>query len=147
MCIRDRSYPDLSCSRDFSKTHRRTQRHHSWIAITCAEVGKLLRSQLNSQILRYLHFSHPFTSIFDSPFEIKFPLPLYYSRAVSLCCRATSFLVERPSLTGTALPFLSLPDPSHEYFIVVLLSSGRPRRAHPEHSKICLLYTSPSPRD
>ena len=75
------SCPDLSLKRIFSKTHRRTQRHHSWIAFTFVEVGKLLRSQLNSQILSYHHFSHPFTSIFDSPFEIKFPLPLYSSES------------------------------------------------------------------
>ena len=43
------------------------------------KVGKLLRNQTNSQILRYLHFSDPFTPLFDKPIWIKFPLPLYYS--------------------------------------------------------------------
>ena len=74
------SCPDLFFSRDFSKTHRRTQRHHSWIAFDFVEVGKLLRSELNTQILRYLHFSHPFTPIFDSPSETQLLVPLYYSR-------------------------------------------------------------------
>ena len=41
----------------------------------------LLRSQTNSQIPRYLHFSDPFTKNFDKHIRIKFPLPLYYSRA------------------------------------------------------------------
>ena len=40
---------DLSLSRDFSKTHRRTQRMYSWIAFDLTEVGKLLRSETNSQ--------------------------------------------------------------------------------------------------
>ena len=49
--------PDLSFKRDFSKTHRQTQRLHSWIARDLSLPGKLLRGQTNSQILRYLHFS------------------------------------------------------------------------------------------
>ena len=46
----------LCCRTDFSKTHRQTQRIYFWIGLDLAEVGKLLRSQLNSQILRNLHF-------------------------------------------------------------------------------------------
>ena len=75
------SCPDLSSGRDFSKTHRQTQRHHSWIAFDLTDVGKLLRSELNSQILSYLHFCDPFTSLFDSPSESQLLVPLYYSRA------------------------------------------------------------------
>ena len=59
------AWPNTSIKRDFSKTHRQTQRMHSWIGLDLTKAGKLLRSQLNSQILRYLHFSEPFTPIFD----------------------------------------------------------------------------------
>ena len=59
------SCPDTSLLRDFSKTHRWTQRIHSWIGLELLEVGKLLRSQTNSQILSNLHFCEPFTPIFD----------------------------------------------------------------------------------
>ena len=79
--------PDLSCKRNFSKTHRRTQGYHSWTSIDLTDPGKLLRGQTNTQMLSYLHFSNPLTPIFDSPFEIKFPLPLYYSRAGSSLLR------------------------------------------------------------
>ena len=40
---------------------------HSRIGLDLVEGGKLLPSELNSQILRYLHFSNPFTPIFDKP--------------------------------------------------------------------------------
>ena len=46
----------MSLSRDFSKTHRQTQRIYFWIGLDLTERGKLLRSQTNSQILRNLHF-------------------------------------------------------------------------------------------
>ena len=59
--------PDLFAKRDFSKTHSQTQRMYSWIGRDLIQ-GKLLRSQLNSQILNNLHFSDPFTPIFDKPF-------------------------------------------------------------------------------
>ena len=54
------SCPDLSRKRDFSKTHKWTQGSHSWIGLDLLEVGKLLRSQTNSRIARYLHFCHQF---------------------------------------------------------------------------------------
>ena len=37
-------------------THQLTLRMYSWIGLDLTEVGKLLRSKLNSQILRNLHF-------------------------------------------------------------------------------------------
>ena len=52
----------LSISTNFSKTHRQTQQIHSWVCLELTERGKLLQSQLNSQILKYLHFSHSFTA-------------------------------------------------------------------------------------
>ena len=61
------SCKNLFVSTTFSQTHRQTQRIHSWIALDLRKGGKLLRSQLNSQILRYLHFSEPFTPLFDKP--------------------------------------------------------------------------------
>ena len=128
--------PGLIPPENFLTAHKQTRDLHRWIAIDLIYIKKLPRGETNLQISRYLHFSAPFTPIFDSPFEIKFPLPLYYSRAGFLRSRATSFLVERPSLTGTVLPSPSLPDPSHKYSIVFLLLSGRPRRAAPEHRKI-----------
>ena len=71
--------PNTSVKRDFSRTHRQTQRMYSWIGLDLTEAGKLLRSETNLQILRYLHFSKPFTPIFDKPSWCRFPLPLYYS--------------------------------------------------------------------
>ena len=59
--------PDLCVNRDFSKTHKQTQQLYSWIGIDLPEGGKLLPCQTNSWILRYLHFSDPFTPIFDKP--------------------------------------------------------------------------------
>ena len=59
--------PDLFSKRDFSKTRKQTQQLYSWIGLDLPEGGKLLRCQLNSGILRYLHFSDPFTPIFDKP--------------------------------------------------------------------------------
>ena len=50
---------------DFSKTHRQTQRIYFWIGLDLTEVGKLLRSQTNSQILRNLHFCDQETKNFD----------------------------------------------------------------------------------
>ena len=71
----------MSACADFSKTHRQTPELHSWVCRDLTEVGKLLPCQLNSQILRYLHFSDSFTPIFDKHVESRFPLRLYYSRA------------------------------------------------------------------
>ena len=55
----------ISSKRDFSKTHRQTQRIYFWIGLDLTEVGKLLRSQTNSQILRNLHFCDQETKNFD----------------------------------------------------------------------------------
>ena len=41
----------------------------------------MVRSQTNSWISRYLHFCDPFTKNVDKHIRMKFPLPLYYSRA------------------------------------------------------------------
>ena len=59
------SCPDLFLLVTFSKTHRRTQRIHSWITLHLRMVEKLVRSETNLQILRNLHFCEPFTPIFD----------------------------------------------------------------------------------
>ena len=75
------SGPDLSLLVTFSKTHRRTQRIHSWIDLDMAQAKKLVRSETNSQILRNLHFCDPFTPIFDQHVETQFPSPLYYSQS------------------------------------------------------------------
>ena len=73
--------PDLSLRTTCSKTHKQTRDPHRWIGLDLIYMKKLLRGQTNSRIARNLHFSHPFTPIFDSPIESEFPLPLYYSRA------------------------------------------------------------------
>ena len=59
------SCQDLSALVTFSKTHRRTQRIHSWIGLYLRTCGKLVRSETNSQILRNLHFCHQFFPLFD----------------------------------------------------------------------------------
>ena len=41
----------------------------------------MLRSQTNSRITRYLHFCGLSPENFDKHIRIKFPMPLYYSRA------------------------------------------------------------------
>ena len=74
-------WKNLFCSTTFSIAHSQTQQVHSWIARELIYIRKLLRSQLNSQILRYLHFSDLSAKIFDKHVWSRFPLPLYYSRA------------------------------------------------------------------
>ena len=59
------SCPNTSCKRDFSKTHRRTQRILPWTAIALSLVEKLLRSETNLQILSNLHFSDLTANFFD----------------------------------------------------------------------------------
>ena len=49
-------HADLSIKRYFSKTHRQTQRIHSWIAFDLRKVGKLIRCQTNSWKFRFLNF-------------------------------------------------------------------------------------------
>ena len=61
------SCKNLSLKRDFSQTHRQTQRIHSWIALDLRKGGKLLWSQLNSQILTYLHVYELSANFFDKP--------------------------------------------------------------------------------
>ena len=58
---------NMPCNDDFSITHRQTQRMYSWIGRDLIYLGKLIRSQLNSQILRNLHFSDRDTKKFDKP--------------------------------------------------------------------------------
>ena len=77
---------DLFVSTTFSKTHKQARDPHRWIGLDLIYKGKLLRTQTNSRIARYLHFSDPFTPIFDSPVESKFPLPLY-QRATARAAR------------------------------------------------------------
>ena len=73
---------NLCFSTTFYKTHRQTQRIHSWIALDLIYIRKLLRSQLNSQILKYLHFSELSANFFDKPSWSRFPLRLYYSKSI-----------------------------------------------------------------
>ena len=73
---------NLSSSTNFSKTNISTQRIHSWIGRDLIYPRKLLRGQTNSQILRYLHFSDPFTTLFDKPSSARFSLRLYYSKSL-----------------------------------------------------------------
>ena len=47
------------CS-DFSKTHRQTQRIHSWIALGLRNLNKLVPCKTNTQILSCDHFSGRF---------------------------------------------------------------------------------------
>ena len=72
-------YSDLSSCTIFSKTHKQTRDLHRWMALDLIYKKKLLRGKTNSQIARYLHFCDLSPENFDSPFEIKFPMPLYYS--------------------------------------------------------------------
>ena len=51
---------------DFFLANLRTQRMYSWIGLDLTKVGKLLRSQTNSQIFSNLHFSNPYTTFFDN---------------------------------------------------------------------------------
>ena len=73
------SCPDLCLLVFFSKTHRRTQRMHSWIGIDVRKAGKLLRSETNSQILGYFTFTVQNLHFFDNPIEARFPSKPYYS--------------------------------------------------------------------
>ena len=73
------AWKNLSSAKYFATTHRQTQRSHSWIARDLIYLKKLVLCKTNSQILRNLYFSEPFTPLFDSPFEIEFALPLYWS--------------------------------------------------------------------
>ena len=49
------SQKNVSFKRKFAQTIESTQRLHRWIAFDLMKVGKLLRSETNTQILRYLH--------------------------------------------------------------------------------------------
>ena len=96
---------DLSCSTTFSKTHKQTRDRHRWIGLDFIYKGKLLRSQTNTQISRYLHFSVQFFPLFDSPVESEFPLPLYYSGAGF---QSSGFI---NSLTGNLYCSCATPSP------------------------------------
>ena len=50
-----------------------TQRIYFWIAYDLMKSEKLLRSETNSQILKYLHFCDPTARFFHSSIEIKLP--------------------------------------------------------------------------
>jgi len=50
------SQKNLSSKTAFSKTIGLTQRIHSWTAFNLKMIGKLVRNQLNTQILSYNHF-------------------------------------------------------------------------------------------
>ena len=54
------SCKNLCFDQTFSQTHRQTQRMHSWIGLDLRKVQKLVRSQTNTRILSYDHFSDDF---------------------------------------------------------------------------------------
>ena len=56
---------DFSSGRDFSQGIKSTQPMYFWIALDLILEGKLLRSQLNSQIMTYLNFCDQFFPLFD----------------------------------------------------------------------------------
>ena len=105
------SCKNLSSLTTFSKTHRQTQRMHSWIGLGLRNPKKLVPRRTNSQILSCDHFSDDlpqkifdhssprfslqpnyskirdrlydsFTSLFDKPSSARFPLRLYYSKSL-----------------------------------------------------------------
>ena len=51
------SQKNLSIDQAFARTHRQTQRIHSWIALDLSYRNKLVPCELNTQILSYDHFS------------------------------------------------------------------------------------------
>ena len=71
--------PDLCFGRDFSQGIESKQRMHFWIALDLTEKGKLLGSQTNTQILRYLHFCDRNFFVFDTHSFSEFPVLPYYS--------------------------------------------------------------------
>ena len=96
---------DLSFGRKSSLGIELTQRIHFWIAFYLSKSIKLVRSQLNSQILSYDHFSGQKSQIFLVKFghnfprhritleqwrlyeslEARFPLKAYYSKSWKGC--------------------------------------------------------------
>ena len=60
-------YKNTCVNTNFSQWIESTQRMHFWMCLDLTEVGKLLTSQLNSQILRYLHFRDRLSRFFRSP--------------------------------------------------------------------------------
>jgi len=56
-----------------------TQRMHFWICRDLIFVNKLVRSELNLQILRYFNFSDQIQQILATQVEARFPVQPYYS--------------------------------------------------------------------
>ena len=74
--------PDLCFKRDFSQGIESTQRMHFWIALDLIYNRKLVRSQLNSQILSYDHFSAQKLRKILAQVDAQFLVSPNYSRAV-----------------------------------------------------------------
>ena len=72
---------NLSLLVTFSKTHRQTQRIHSWICLDLRNVKKLVPRETNSQILRYLDFSGQNLRKIQSHDRLRFPLQPNYSKS------------------------------------------------------------------
>ena len=95
----------------------------------------MLRRETNSQIARYLNFCDLSPENFDSPFETKFPLPLYYSRAVYwlsgyLFLSSNDLPSQVPSPPPPRYPTHHVSTPSSLPF----LCSGRPSRPPPDYT-------------
>ena len=61
------SLKNLSSIRKFAQGIKSTQRMHFWITYNLRKGRKLLPSETNSQILRYLHFCGPTARFFSLP--------------------------------------------------------------------------------
>ena len=72
---------DLSSIRTFAQGIDLEQWRHFWIALLLILDGKLLRCQLNLQILSCDHFSDQNTQIFPGPVNARFPVIPNYSKS------------------------------------------------------------------
>ena len=73
--------PDLCFGMDFSQGIESKQRMHFWIGLDLILEGKLVRSQLNTQILSYDHFSVQKIQKILGQVVARFPVSPNYSRA------------------------------------------------------------------
>ena len=88
---------NLSSGTTFSKTIEMKQRMHFWICLDLIYNGKLFRSHLNSQILRYINFWCENTQNFLNPYCAQSP-------------RVTELLLEQKALRVIFINF--------EHFVV-----------------------------
>ena len=93
------THPDLSSKRNLATAHKQTRDPHPWIALDFVYVEKLLRSEKNSQILRYLHFSNLSPAIVHSPFEIQLSARGKSSRPLNMTLTSAAILWGSPTNT------------------------------------------------